>query len=224
VYLRTGEFDKARELMLEFQARDPANDRSQEFIRQIEGLQGVSTRISQMEKELQQGPMDVQKLLMLADLYRQANRPDDFMNLTARLLSTPDLPSFALLPLAQLYDQAARPQEMSQALTLCLERMPADVPPQVLLDIVRLFSKANQLQGMRSALQKYLDRQPNDWKAWLDLATLDIRLGQPAQAASSMGVSVRYGGADAQRAIQGNSVLAPVWQQRAVRTQGLLGL
>jgi thioredoxin-like negative regulator of GroEL len=224
VYLRTGEFDKARDLMLEFQAKDPANDRSQEFIRQIEGLKGVSVRIGEMENELKQGPMDVQKLLMLADLYRQANRSDDFMNLTARLLNTPDLPSFALLPLAQLYDQAGRPQEMSQALTQCLERIPGDVPPQVLLDIVRLFSKANQVQGMRNALQKYLDRRPNDWKAWLDLATMDIRLGHPEQAASSMGVAVRYGGADAQRAIQGNPVLAPVWQQRAVRTQGLLGL
>jgi len=224
VYLRSGEFDKARALMVEFQSKDPANDRSQDFINQIEGIRGMHVRIGELEATLQQGAQDVQNILALADLYRQVGRMDRFMQLTAGLLNSPDLPSFVLMPLAQLYDQAGRHQEMSQALSLCLERMPKDAPPQVLLDIARLFGKANQVQGMRDAMQKYLDRQPNDWRAWLDLATIDVRLGHPERAASSLGVAVRYGGADAQRTIQTNPALAPVWQQRATRTQGLLGL
>jgi len=52
----------------------------------------------------------------------------------------------------------------------------------------------------------------------------DVQSGDQEQAGASLGSAVRYGGADAQRAIQQNRVLAPVWQQRAQRTQGLLGL
>ncbi len=224
VYLRAGQFDKARDLMLTFQAEDPANDRSQDFINQIESVRGLHKRIGDLEGVLQHGAGDVQQAMQLADLYRQAGRMDQFMNLTVGLLQNPELPSFVLLPLAQLYDQAGRPQEMARALSLCLDRLPADAPPQVLMDITRLFGKVNQMQEVRRALGMYLERRSHDWRAWLDLALTDLRLGDRERAASSLGVAVRYGGADAQQTILSNPELAPVWQQRAVRTQGLLGL
>ncbi len=225
VYLRMGQFDQARAVMKEFERMDPANDKSAEFIGQIDGLKSLQETIMQLEKELQgQQPADAQKVLKLADLYRQAGRMDRFMALAGGLLSSPDMPSFMLLPLAQLYEQSGRPQEMTQALTLCLQRMPPDTPPDALLNIAQMFAKAGNPVGMRQAIEAYLKLRPNDWRAWLDLALLQMQLGDPEQAKSSLGVAVRYGGAEAQRTIQTNSQLAPLWQQRAARTQGLMGM
>jgi len=224
VYMRSGQFDRARGLMQEFAEKDPANDKAGDFIRQIDGIQALNVQIHQIEAELQQQqPADAQKVLQLAGLYLQSGRHDRFLQVAGGLLESPQMPSFLLMALARLYDQAQRPQELGRALTLCLQRMPPDAPTQELLNIAQIFGKINNPVGMRLALKAYLDREPTDWRAWLDLATLDIRIGDRDQAGASLGVAVRYGGADAQRAIQHNQMLAPVWQQRAQRTQGLLG-
>ncbi len=224
VYMRAGRFDDAGRLMLEFQRKDPANDRSQEFINQIESVRGINERIGELEHVLRQGTGDVQQILQLADLYRQTGRMDRFFNLTGGLLQNPELPSFVLLPLAKLYEQAGRFQEMVQALSFCLDRLPEDTPPEALMDISRLFSKGNNLPGVRRALTMYLERRQHDWRAWLDLAMTDLRMGDRERASASLGVAIRYGGSDAQQTILSNQELAPVWQQRSVRTQGLLGL
>ncbi len=225
VYMRSGQFDKARKLMQEFGEKDPANDKVFEFIRQIDGMREMNAQVQQLEAELQkQQPADAQKVFQLASLYLQSGRPDRFLQVAGGLLQSPDMPSFMLLPLARLYDQARRPSEMARALTICLERMPPDAPVQELLNIAQLFGKIGHTAGMRRALKAYLVRQPTDWRAWLDQATLDVQAGDQEQAAASLGSAVRYGGADAQRSIQQNRLLAPVWQQRAQRTQGLLGL
>jgi len=224
VYMRSGQFDKARELMEAFGEMDPANEKVGDFLRQIDGIKALNVEIQQLETELQQQPPDAQKALRLASLYLQSGRHDRFLQIAGGLMQSPQMPSYMLLPLARLYEQAKRPQEMARALTLCMERMPADAPAQELLNIAQLFGKIQNPVGMRRALKAYLDRQPDDWRAWLDLATLDLQARDPEQASASLSMAVRYGGGDAQRAIQQNRMLAPVWQQRSQRTQGLLGL
>ncbi len=224
VYLRTGDFAKARTLMVDFGAKDPANDRVQDFINQIDGMQAHNARIEAIEAEAQLGGLDVQRIMELADLYRHAGRMDRFMQLTMDLLQDPDLPAFVLLPLAQLFEQAGRLGEMHRALGLCMERMPPEVPPEVFTQIARMLSRVNDLAGMRKALKAYLDRQPNDWRAWLDMATIELNLGDSDQASVSLGVAIRYGGDDAQRAIQINAQLSPLLQRRASRAQGIFGL
>lgn len=223
VHMRYGDLEKALSIMNDFHSRDPANDRAVDFIRQIETMKEIQTQIDAMERALREGPADVQQLLTLGELYRQTGRIDALIQLTSPLLNNPDMPSFVLLPLAQLFDRAGLQNEMVHALKLCLERMPPDAPTDVLREVTLLLGKADRLDPMRQAMRMYLDRQPADWNAWLDLAKIDVRLGNHEQASSSLGAAVRYGGTDAQRAIQTNPALAPIWQQRANRTQGLFG-
>jgi thioredoxin-like negative regulator of GroEL len=225
IYMRTGQFDKARELMESFGEMDPANDKVEGFLKQIDGIEALNAEIQKIEGELRTDKQpDAQKVLRLASLYLQGGRVDRFVQVSAGLLQSPQMPSFILLPLASMYDQANRPTEMNQALTLCLERMPPQAPAKELLTIAQLFGKRNNANGMRKALKAYLARQPNDWRIWLQVATLDVQAKDQEAATSSLGMAVRYGGGDAQRAIQQNRLLAPIWQQRAQRTQGLLGL
>lgn len=212
-YLRFGQFDKARALMQELVKKEPANDAAGNFIRQIDGIQALRLQIQQTEAELQQQqPADAQKVLRLAGLYLQAGRQDGFLQVAGSLLESQQMPSFMLMDLARLYDQAKRPQEMGRALTLCLQRLPPDAPAHVLLNIAQLFGKINNRVGMRKAFDTYLERNPTDWRAWLDLATLDITSGDQDQANASLDMAVRYGGADAQQAILQNQILEPVWQ------------
>jgi hypothetical protein len=95
---------------------------------------------------------------------------------------------------------------------------------QPFLDIAKLYSKSKNPTGMRNAMKAYLERAPKDWRAWLDLASLDLQHGDPTQAGVSLGAAIRYGGSDAQRLIQSNPDLKKIRQNRDMRTKNLMGL
>lgn len=224
LYLRSGRFDKARDLMTAFQELDPANERVDGFLQQIENAETTTQRIREMEQRLQSNQLDAQGMLTLADLYRQTGNMGQFLQLTGGLLNSPDVPSFMLLPLAQLYQQAGRQSEMLRALDLCMERLPADAPPEVVLDVARLYRATGRAERIEGALRVYLDKRPQDWRAWLDLASLQAGRNDQEGASSAIGVAIRYGGQEAQQAILTNPQLAPIMQQRANRRQGVLGI
>ncbi len=140
------------------------------------------------------------------------------------MLGNKTLPPFIHFQVAQAYDRIKKYKKMDQALTLCLTRLPKNTPAQPFLDIAKLYSKSKNPTGMRNAMKAYLERAPKDWRAWLDLASLDLQHGDTTQAGVSLGAAIRYGGSDAQRLIQSNPNLKKIRQNRDMRTKNLMGL
>ncbi len=224
VYMRSGQFDKAKKIITEFGDMDPANSKITDFLKQIDHVGGVNQKIQEFEKESAGGKLTADRALQLAELYRQAGRRGQFDNILGSMLSNKALPPFIHFKVAQAYDRNKQYDKMDKALTLCLTRMPPDAPAQPFLDIAKLYSKSKNVGGMRSAMKAYLKRVPNDWRAWLDLALLETQLGDANQAAASLGAAIRYGGSEAQQSIQNNPMLKQIQQKRATQTKNLIGL
>ena len=224
VYMRAGQFDKATAIITEFGDMDPANTKVNDFKKQIKRIAELNKNIIAMEKENTGGKLTTDKALQLAELYRKAGQMGKFRNLLNSIVADKQLPPFIHFQAAQAFDRAKQYKEMDKALTLCLSRMPKDAPGQAFLDIARLYAKAQNGTGMRTAMKAYLQRVPSDWKAWLELASLDLQMGDAAQASASLGAAIRYGGAEAKRIIQSNPTLKKISQQRASRTKNLMGL
>ena len=224
VYMRSGRFDKAKAIIGEFGDMDPANTKVNQFLQQIEHISGLNKRISDMEKEHKSGSLASDKALKLAELYRQAGRMNQFNAILSSMLSNKELPPVIQFQIAQAYERAKRYKEMDRALTQCLPRIPKNAPGQVFLDIARLFAKSKNAEGMRTAMKAYLERTPHDWRAWLDLASLEMQRGDVAQASSALGIATRYGGAEAQKLIKSNPTLTKISQSRTDRTKSLIGI
>ncbi len=224
VHMRSGEFGKARELITEFGEMDPANTKVKDFLKQIEQIEGLNKQIASFEKDNTGGKLTADKALKLADLYSSAGQMSKFNNLLGGMLNNKGLPPVVYFQVAQAYERAKRYTEMSKALDLCLERLPENTPGRAYLDIARLYGKTRNSAGMRTAMTAYLKRTPNDWKAWLDLASLHLQFADTNQANAALGAAIRYGGAEAQQLIQGNPTLSQLRQTSASRTKNLMGL
>ncbi len=224
VHMRASEFDKARALITEFGEMDPANTKVKDFLKQIKRIEGLHKQIATMEKESSGGKLTTDKALKLAELYRSAGQISKFNSLLGGILNSKDMPPVIYFQVAQAYDRAKRYNEMTRALDLCLASLPENTQARAFLDIARLYGKAKNNAGMRKAMQAYLKRTPNDWKAWLDMASLHLQFGDTNQASSALGAAIRFGGAEAQQIIQQNPNLRKVREGNASRTKNLMEL
>jgi hypothetical protein len=224
VYMRSKQLDKARKLITEFGEMDPANTKAEDFIKQIDRVADLHERIAEMEKETLGGKLSADKALQLAELYRQSGQIGRHNALLNGIRDNKDLPPIVHFQTAQAYERVQQYADMNKALTLCLSRMPENAPAKAFLDIAHLFAKGKNATGMRNAMKAYVKRNPSDWRAWLDVASLDLQHGDRDGAGASLGVAIRYGGAQAEQLIQKNPALKKLHESRTTRARNLIGL
>jgi tetratricopeptide (TPR) repeat protein len=210
VYMRAGQFAKARKIMKAFGDMAPSNTKVTGLLKQIDHIAKINQKIQELEKDSAGGKLTADRALQLAELYRQAGRRGRFDRILSSMLANKELPPFIHFQVAQAYGRNDQYDKMNQALTLCLTRMPKDTPAQPFLEMAKLYSKSKNAIGMRSAMKEYLKRTPDDWRVWLDLASLESQLGDANQASVSLGVAIRHGGDDAQKLIQSNPMLEQI--------------
>ncbi len=220
VYMRSQQFDEAEELIQIFAAEDPANTKAGDFLKQLNNIKSLHQKIDDIEKNTPKGQMDATKALQLADLYRQAGKGRKFDALANSMLANKSLPPPYHYRLAQLFQRANKLQQMMQALDMCLPKMPDDMPANVYLDMARMYNQGKNPDGMHRAMQRYLKRNPKDWRAWLDLATLEVRRQKRNEAAAALNSAIRYGGQEAETMIRKNPLLQSFRVRAGGRPQG----
>jgi len=203
-------FADADWLISDFGRSDPGNSRVPEFLKQLRTLMEMYDKMDRMEAEVQDGRMDVTKALELAALYLQAGQTPKFAALAAGILDNKDLPPVFHFRLAQLYDRAQKNTEMVQALDLAINRLPQDAPAAILVEASRLYAKVRMLDRMIETMQEYLRRVPNDWRGWLDYASMLIGAKMNDKASKALDNAVRLGGDEAMNIIRSDERFAPL--------------
>ncbi len=224
VYMRSRQYDKARDLMIEFNEMDPANKKSEDFLKQVDRVEQLHNRIMTMEKSGSEGKLNLGQIFELAELHRQSGNVGRHNSLLNDILGNKDLSPDVLFKIARSFGQVNRNDKMISALDRCLDSLPEKADPKAFLDIFQLYAKAGHASGMNKSLSLYVRRRPNDWRAWLDLATLRMQLGDEKGAGEALGVALRYGGPDAENKIQSNPHLKKLHSSRSSRARNLMGL
>jgi tetratricopeptide (TPR) repeat protein len=222
--MRSSQFDKASALITEFGKMDPANSKVKDFLGRIEGIKKLHSSIVVLEKESIGGKFTPDHALKLAELYRQIGQVGRHNALLASILKTPNLPPNIQFKVAQAYDRTKNYKEMNKVLDKCLKQIPKNSSGQPFLDIARLYAKARNGIGMKNALNQYLQRTPNDWRAWMDLASIEVQLKNIPAANAALSSAIRYGGPEARQAIQKNQMLNNLLKSRSSRTQNLMNI
>jgi tetratricopeptide (TPR) repeat protein len=224
VLMQMNRFDEAVELMRDFGRQDPGNDRVQDFINQIERIKDVSKKITALEAQRSQGKMDVNTALDLSEAYLQVQRMGDFMAMMNSLMTATNLPAPIFYRAASMLRSARQLPEMVRAVDLCMQNMPSNSPPEVFLNLSRMYAEAGRADRMLGPLQEFLKRQPNDWKAWLDLAYIQLTVGQTNNAAQSLSQARNRGGQEAMQIIQQDDRFAPLRPRLGMPQRSLLGI
>lgn len=95
--------------------------------------------------------------------------------------------------LASLYQRSGKDQPFQDLTRQVLNN--TNIPPQAYLKVAELSAAAPpHLPLMVEAFQKYLQREPSDPRIWLELACVQIAIGQPDPAFQSLHRAVTVGG------------------------------
>jgi Flp pilus assembly protein TadD len=193
-------FGDAIHLMEDFYEQDPGNDRIPGFVDQLKRLDGLMKKINEFEAMRATGkPMDVKQALELADCYLQMQQRPAFVMTVQQVLAITNMPFDMYLRVAGMCHGAQAHAETVRALDMAWAAMPPNrpVPPNVLQDIARLYASAGQYARMEPVIREYLKRVPADWRAWMDLAAIQISMRQTNDATRSLENALRQGGDEA---------------------------
>jgi len=202
VLMRQRRYDESKRLMRDFGEQDPSNQRVFQFIRQLEKIEVLDKRILEMEKKRRKGSLDVKQALDLADLYRQANQTQHFVSIMKGLIGTSNVPPQYLYKAAQMLQAAKQYDTMDEALTVMMKRLPANTDPSLYLNVAKMYADAQRAERMLPAIEGYLKLRPKDWKAWLDLASINLGLKNLDAARSALIKAKSIGGFQAAEAIR----------------------
>ena len=69
-----------------------------------------------------------------------------------------------------------------------------NLPPDSILQVAQRFADLGHFRKLERALKKYLERQPNNARIWVDLAAVQIALGETEEYLTTLGKGIELGG------------------------------
>ncbi len=187
----------AYDLLIEFSNRDPGSTKSKGFITHLDKLLRLKEKTKTLEAKQKEGKIDIRTALELIQCYQQGGNNQQFVQLTRKLLAQTNLPPEVFLQIAGLSLRAKQYREMTDALALCENKLSPRTPSNVYLEIAKMYAAAKRMDKMLPALEKYLRLNPSDWKAWLDMASVQYSIKKTTAATRAMQEALRTGGAEA---------------------------
>ena len=224
VLLRQRRIKEARNLMIDFQARDPHNLKVPSFLGHLDSMGAMNARIATLQNLMRQNKLDIAKAMELADLYYKGGLRAQYKQIIDSVASSKTLPPAYRFQLAQKYQQGGLIAQMAGQLDLCFDKMPKDTPATIYLNIARMYASARQPPKTMKALAKYLTLEPNDWKARIDMAVMQLAAGNKAAATRSLTVALNKGGAEAQAIINKDGRFNAIRKDIQSRNQNALSI
>jgi Flp pilus assembly protein TadD len=223
VYAPTRRFSDSVNLMKEFHDWDPGNDRVQDFINQLKRLEDLHKRIRELEAIRNSGrPMDVMQAMELGGCYLQVGQRHLFLGMINGVLATSNMPFQIYLNAAVMLRNAQSLPEMVRALDMGMNVLqPAQMTPALLQQMAQLYGAANEMDKMGAVIRIYLKRTPNDWRAWLDLAAIEVTMKRGPDATKALEAALRVGGSEALMLIQQDDRFATIRQAAQNRVKNL---
>jgi len=196
-------FDEALALLEKLQHDDPNNTRMPGILEHVRTARATSQRLSDLtEKGRRPEGLNFGETLDLADCYLNMGRPDVLPQVLQPLVDGGKLEPRQLYEVGMMYAKGKRFQEASDAL-LSIPETAIDnvVLSEEGLDMASVHASAGRFDAAVKVLTIHLRRDPRDWRAWLDYATMNLRLRRGDQAAGALQQALRIDGEGALRAI-----------------------
>jgi len=155
LHAQQGEFDAAHEAARAYAVQDPLNDKAARFAELMRLAALGATRLRELEKRMENGPLPIEDAVELTELYWRFQRLEEFDEALSSLLAQTGFPSRVYLALAQMALEAERPDELETALRRFLDLDPAR--PEVWLDLAAVQlargRRAEAMDTLRAALR-----------------------------------------------------------------------
>ena len=156
LYMRQKRFDDAKKTVSDFAAQDVHNDSAQGFLNQIDQLQKMSLRRTELEGVLRSGQsIDINAAFELVQIYNAMQESGPMQQLINNMIGS-NLPPELTLQLAQMLVQLKRIDMVEPVLVSYLKAKPDDLRAQIELAAVRVVTGRTglALENIRTAVEK----------------------------------------------------------------------
>ena len=199
--------------MQDFSTQDPSNKRIPDFIKFLEKMEDKSRRIAVLDSTIRGATNDVSLIFELAECYLETQNGNGFFNTINAILSTSNMPPQIYFRLATLCQKGNRYPEMIRALEMSQAGggvIFSNAPPEVYVDYARMYAMVGKYDKTAWALEEFVKKVPGDWRAWLDLASVHMVLGNTNSAVRDITQALTFGGNDALTSINQDQRFAPI--------------
>ncbi len=124
LYVESGRFDDAVDVLEEYQRRDPYNPRIRGGIQIVRELRRLTGEAHELEREYNAQPGDLLLAVQLIDSYVKLQQTDAIDGIVTALLSGPNPPPEFFLQIAQRYLSLGRPDRATDLLAVMTQRYP----------------------------------------------------------------------------------------------------
>jgi tetratricopeptide (TPR) repeat protein len=195
-------FDECIWHLNEYAKKDPGNKSVTGYIDVIKNFEVLHDEIVKKENAYKDREFDPATELELAEMYRLAKKPEMMTQHINAVLTASNLPSHLAYQAAVVLHKTRSYDEMDSALQRFLKDPPAATPASVFLNIRNMYFDANMFPKMISTVRQYLEIETDNWRAWLDLCLLHLRLKQYEAASQTLEQARQFGGAEVEEVIR----------------------
>jgi tetratricopeptide (TPR) repeat protein len=154
LYLQSGRFADAKEIMKKNLEQDPRNDKIVGFINQIEEMERTNSRINELQSQLATGKGSLDMVFELCTLFLRSNKDQPFTELAIQVLNNTNLPPQVYLKIAEIAMSVQPPRlpMMAEAYQRYLMRERSD--PKVWYELGCVMAALGQPSNALHALQQ----------------------------------------------------------------------
>ncbi|MBP5319523.1 MAG: DUF2723 domain-containing protein [Kiritimatiellae bacterium] len=221
VLLPQARYEEALDLLNVFNAADPNNDKGRsfaDFIQEVMEMQGIVVRLTEKERK-ENKPLSAGELYELARAHQRLGQNDQAAACIQRLADMPGNTVNSLIDIGLFLGVLKKYNEAAAIIDRVFDRLPNDLQPEQLMGLVRIYASVPDPDKMYVPLSRYLQIRKDDWKAWINMATLSAARGQREQIFHSIQSAFMVGGDEAWKSICANPILRPYAEEMVRRAR-----
>jgi hypothetical protein len=213
VLLRQNRLADVRDMINLFYKEDPLCIKAKQFLDQLSSQERMINRLKALEAKMPK--IEINDAFELANIYLRLGNRGKFKSLMSNIATSKMHPSL-MFRAAELLFRGRELALMTKVLDNCYSNLPPQTPADVYLKIFQMRAATDKKPAMKESLAAYLRKKPADWRAWLDMASLNMTLKDGQGTTYALNNAAKYGGNEAMAQINRDQRFAPF--RKKIRT------
>jgi tetratricopeptide (TPR) repeat protein len=225
-YQKLNRIDDAIAILEDYKQVDAKSAKVSNFIARLKGRKQSWHRMNELKARAGAG-LQLREIFELMGLCRAFGDQSAFIGMIETVLKQRKYSSDVYLRVAKMCSDVRDYGRMNRALQLFRETAPSNIPPDMYRAATGLYAGSGNLVAACEMLRVFLAVRPTDFRAWQELAAMNMGMKKETDALAALRRAVKVGAEASRDAIRADKRFRPLQSneefRKLIRSTGLLG-